>query len=305
MSFFSDLIGTGISTQLFGTLGGELLGAGSALRDITGSLGDVNVGDIFGQDLRQKYIERGFGEADKWTNRLLGERGNLFNQIAPFNPYQFNYNTSGLRNQAEFGQGIFNPLAAEQAGASSEQLQQARQFDVMGRAEDITGKLSQLALPSEQRAASQLTGQLFSQGRLGASGGAAQMGALQQAQEQAATGRALQGYETARSEQQQLFNQALGLGQGAAGMFNVGLGGQQAATTADAQRQNLLGQLSLGGRGQDIGMDQSRLQYLLSTAQLGMSPYIAAMGGNTYEKGLLDYLGQAGGLFGGFMGAMA
>jgi hypothetical protein len=164
-------------------------------------------------------------QADRLPSSFFGDPNTFQNQAYGAQ----NVGTMGL-HQAMNGFGGSNYLNAGQ-----QMLQQGMQSP-QAAAQHYTDLLRQQALPQEQQAASSMMNNLFARGRLGTTGGANQMGALQSAQSQADIQRQIAGQDFGFNQRlqqlgaaQSLSNQ--GVGMFGAGMQNAGMGlniGQQA-----------------------------------------------------------------------------
>lgn len=140
-------------------------------------------------------------------------------------------------------------------GSGGQFLQQGTQaatqdFDVLR--DESLATLRELAQPQEEQAAASTASRLFNQGVLGSTGGALQMQALEEAQQQADLERQMQAINLAQQQQQQgmqqaqlgagLFGNAVNIGQAPMQTAQLGatLGGQE--LQASSQRAGLQAQ---------------------------------------------------------------
>lgn len=181
--------------------------------------------------------------------------------------------------QAQLGQGLQQfqqqgQQASDLVGQTS-QFGAARGQELLGqdfgqlRGEEL-GLLRDQARPAEERAVNAKFQNLFSRGQLGTTGGANQIGALAQAQENADINRQLAATQTAQGvlAQNQATGQGLlGLGQQGAGLqgnlATQQLGGVQNTVAAQGNlgQQRLSNMQSLFGFGQDLrglGIDEAK-----------------------------------------------
>lgn len=181
--------------------------------------------------------------------------------------------------QAQLGQGLQQfqqqgQQASDLVGQTS-QFGAARGQELLGqdfgqlRGEEL-GLLRAQARPAEERAVNAKFQNLFSRGQLGTTGGANQIGALAQAQENADINRQLAATQTAQgvlSQNQATGQGLLGLGQQGAGLqgnlATQQLGGVQNTVGAQGNlgQQRLANSQSLFGFGQDLrglGIDEAK-----------------------------------------------
>lgn len=176
-------------------------------------------------------------------------------------------------------------------GAPPELIAAAQGFDPQALAAAGQGEydiLTQLAAPEEQRQRVGLQDTLFSQGRLGTSGGAEQARALAEAQSQADLQRRLAGIDRASSNALNRFNAALGTiqtgGNLAAQNYNVGTGafsGMQDFINNFLQSSNI-------GLGAGAG---TPWQAAVNQAQSSALPYQSVVGG-LQNAGVFDKMGE-------------
>lgn len=217
------------------------------------------------------------GQYDAAANRSVAKPTNiqsLFGGLT-YDP------TTGITLTPGQGPGPWGGASPELVGAFNQLNDQGA---IQGEADTRLSLLRQLAAPEEARATQGLQQQLFSQGRLGGTGGAVQQEALARAQGQADLERTLASQDWARNNALQRFgaaNQVIGSGQGQQGInFGQALNlGQLGVQAGRAPAWELLAQ---GAAGRDAQMQ----------AILG------ALGGNE-EGGLGGILGGLGGIFGG------
>lgn len=134
----------------------------------------------------------------------------------------------------------YQALRDQLMGIGATGLNQFQTFDPMQAAGLFTGQLNTMAAPQEQQQRTQLENRLFKQGLLTSSAGADRFGELAQAQAMAQNQRNLMGYEYGTTEQQRLFQNALGGIQGASALdqllsqqINQALAASGAQTTAN------------------------------------------------------------------------
>lgn len=256
----------GFSDQLRSLGGGALPGLfGQALNTQDPSLGQ------FGQQLNPLISQAGQGGAFG-----LGQAGPQNQQLIQ----QLLGQAGGLQQGAlgQLGQGSGNQFLNQAGGLFNQGAQLAGQapFDPSQLVNDRLSLLRQQAAPQEESQFNSLQNRLFSQGRLGSTGGSNDIEAFARGLGQADLGRQLSAQNLGLQAQQQ---SAGILGQ-QAGLFGQ-LGGQTAALgqglgQQDISRAGLLGNLSQGlfGQAQGFGgQDISRLGTGLQGAQglLGLS----------------------------------
>jgi hypothetical protein len=211
-----------------------------------------------------------------WSSSLLADRQgqDQLQQLRAFSGTPgsfFGSNGQQFAQQAQQAQNLGTQALNQAAGGyGGQSFMNAGQNLLNGQGQDYTGNLQnnlnpgqaatdytnllrQQALPGEQQAtASALTG-LFNKGRLGTTGGANQMGALQQAQQQADLGRQVAGQQFGLQQniqQQQAYDAALNNEQ------NRQLNNYGAAQSLAGTGAGLFGQ-SLNNAGLGMGLGQS------------------------------------------------
>jgi hypothetical protein len=159
------------------------------------------------------------------------------------------------------------------------------------REQDIYSKLRAVQTPEEERQRLALEQRLASQGRLGVQtaqfGGTPEQFALAKAQEEAQNQAALMALQQAGTEEQQAYQQALGLAGQTGQLAQLGSGLESQAL----QRGMGLSQLGLAGTQAGSGLEAQRLQQLLGLQQADIG---AAGAQQALQQG---QLGLAGGLF--------
>lgn len=191
------------------------------------------------------------------------------------------------------------------AGASPELIGAFNQLNDQGAIQqEANGRLDllrQLAAPEEARATQNLQQQLFSQGRLGGTGGAVQQEALARAQGQADLERTLASQDWARNNALQRFNAATGV-----------IGSGQAQRQIDVNTALNLGQLGVqAGRppAADLlaamaGSKDAQLRSIFGTLGGNDEGGIGGVLGGLLGKGLGALGGKVGGTFGSILGGI-
>jgi hypothetical protein len=160
------------------------------------------------------------------------------------------------------------------------------------REQEIFERIRATQTPEEERQRLALEQRLAGQGRLGVQtaqfGGTPEQLALAKAQEEAQNRAALMAMQQAGTEQQQQFQQALGLAGQTGQLAQIGSGLESQAL----QRGLGLSQLGLAGTQAGAGLEAQRLQQLLGLQQADIG---AAQAQQALQQG---GLGLAGGLFG-------
>lgn len=196
----------------------------------------------------------------------------------------------------------FTAAGSPYAGASPEVIAAAeglRTENLQADAADRYGLLTQLAQPEQQRSYNNLQDTLFSQGRLGTTGGGVQQEAWQNAANRADLERQLAGQDWATQRAQNRFSTALqAVNQGssmAQDQFTMGQNARAGMDNIFAQLANTgnMG-LSAGGAPSSAAL-QAQYQ-----ARSGVAP---AIYGAVQNSGLLDaFTGWAGNRLGGWFG---
>jgi hypothetical protein len=159
------------------------------------------------------------------------------------------------------------------------------------REQEIFERIRATQTPEEERRRLALEQRLASQGRLGVQtaqfGGTPEQLALAKAQQEAQNQAALMAMQEAGSQQQQQFNQALGLAAQAGQFAGLGSGLESQAL----QRGLNLSQLGIGGTQAGAGLQQQQLQDLLGLQRTDIA---SALAQQQLQQG---GLGLAGGLF--------
>ena len=173
------------------------------------------------------------------------------------------------------------------AGTAAAGLDQPR----AAREQEVYERIRAVQTPEEERQRLNLEQRLASQGRLGVRtaqyGGTPEQLALAQAQEEAQNRAALAAMQQAGTEQQQQFQQALGLAGQTGQLAQLGSGLESQAL----QRGMGLSQLGLAGTQAGAGLEAQRLQQLLGLQQADIG---AASAQQALQQGRL---GLAGGMF--------
>jgi hypothetical protein len=151
-------------------------------------------------------------------------------------------------------------------GRTQEGLEAFQTFDPTQAGQLFTDKLTALAAPREEQARLGLENRLFKQGLLSSSAGAERQGALDTAQALAQGARDVTGLQFGQSQQDRLFQQALG---------NL-----QAGTGLDALTTNQINQsLALGGRQSAAAAPGAQLQFGAAQNQAdAMSGFFNSLG---------------------------
>ena len=179
---------------------------GNEMHGWGGTILGTATGGLFGQDLFGGLVE----EARNWAESEFP---------IPFVPGTVTGPSGAVgwqdgRLQMNPSQGTLASMNTQQAGGMGllssgfNQLQQS-QGDFSNIRDENLGLLRELARNKEDQAAASTASRLFSSGVLGSTGGANQMRALQEAQQQADLQRQLASIGLARDQQQTTFNQAL------------------------------------------------------------------------------------------------
>jgi len=236
--------------------------------DLAMALQRAGVGSLFGGQLGQIGMPTGLEGITGAA--LMGGQQRLMGAGQPAD-------ISALRQQ-------YAGLAGQAAGG----LMQPRGQ----REQDIYQRIRAAQTPEEERQRLALEGRLAGQGRLGVQtaqfGGTPEQLALAKAQEEAQNQAALMAMQQAGTEQQQAFQQALGLAGQTGALAQLGSGLESEAL----QRGLGLSQLGLAGTQAGAGLEAQRLQQLLGLQQADIG---AAQAQQALQQG---GVGLAGGLFG-------
>lgn len=231
-----------------------------------------------------------FGSGDM-TNAWQGLQAQLGQDANPF----FQQAIGNMQGAQGFAQGAgMQGLLGGMAGLNPQQaFNQAGGFfgqaqNLMGQAGDVQGlindrynALSQAAAPGEERAYNSLQQKLFSQGRLGSTGGSRDIEAFARGLGQADLSRQMEAQNLGLATQGQLMNQAAQFG---------GLG-----SSLLGQGYGAAGQLGSLGQGM-FGMGNDLTNQLLST-QLGQQDYGISRAGQRMAS-MTDLLGLGQGFQG-------
>ena len=235
--------------------------------DLAMALQRAGVGSLFGGQLGQIGLPTGLEGITGAA--LTGGQQRIAGAAAPSD-------LAALRQQ-------YAGLAGEAAGG----LMQPRGE----REQEIFERIRATQTPEEERQRLALEQRLAGQGRLGVQtaqfGGTPEQLALAKAQEEAQNRAALMAMQQAGTEQQQQFQQALGLAGQTGQLAQLGSGLESQAL----QRGLGLSQLGLAGTQAGAGLEAQRLQQLLGLQQADIG---AAQAQQALQQG---GLGLAGGLF--------
>lgn len=236
-------------------------------QDVPMALQRAGVGSLFSQQLAG--IGQPTGLEGLTQQALMGGQQRIAGATAPSDLQALQQQYAGLAGTAAAG--LDQPRAA--------------------REQEVYERIRAVQTPEEERQRLNLEQRLASQGRLGVRtaqfGGTPEQLALAQAQEEAQNRAALAAMQQAGTEQQQQFQQALGLAGQTGQLAQLGSGLESQAL----QRGMGLSQLGLAGTQAGAGLEAQRLQQLLGLQQADIG---AASAQQALQQGRL---GMAGGMF--------
>ena len=236
-------------------------------QDVPMALQRAGVGSLFSQQLAG--IGQPTGLEGLTQQALMGGQQRIAGAAAPSDLQALQQQYAGLAGTAAAG--LDQPRAA--------------------REQEVYERIRAVQTPEEERQRLNLEQRLASQGRLGVRtaqfGGTPEQLALAQAQEEAQNRAALAAMQQAGTEQQQQFQQALGLAGQTGQLAQLGSGLESQAL----QRGMGLSQLGLAGTKAGAGLEAQRLQQLLGLQQADIG---AASAQQALQQGRL---GMAGGMF--------
>lgn len=304
-------------------LGGNILGGflqSDAEKDAAQMMDPWNVQGLFGSAMFDPATRMASINADPQTVALRGLLGsNVSNLLGGAGLGGFQNFAAGLGNQAL--PGLFNEAQAALGNLPTDAFNQFN--STMANAQGLAGQdvssiinnrlglLREQAAPQEQQAFKDLEQRLFSQGRLGTTGGSRNIEAFARGLAQADLARQIEAQNLGLQTQQQNLNAAGMLGNLGLQNFGAALNYNDLGANRAAQRmQNAMGIFGFGQNLQQentragiagltglLGLDQNQMNLAALGRNLSADPYQAKLAGNSPLGALLGGLGAMSNLW--------
>lgn len=264
---------------------------GSAFKSIGNAAGGL-LSTVTGDRAYQRGADQAakMTEYNPWAIRMPFGETQVHDGVIDFN---MNEAIMNMQNQLRGDSRGLLSSGVDMMGQGQQLAGRAASMDPNQIARQQYNMMSQLAAPGEHQARTGMENRLFSQGLLGSSGGAAQMGQMQQALGQADLQRQQQAMGMGQQVQAQQMQNALGMIGAGQGMFGQGLQGIGTHSIYDNMAMNQIMQSA------NMGAQQSAAHGIGAQAAMQAASNRGDMIGGVFG-GVMNGLSQSvGGLFGG------